>query len=216
MKKKKGRIISLLLAATMLTSVVPATAFAGENLRGGTQTQSTTESFFTENYENQTVKTGKDAVYKVKMNKTLYKDYSGENKNFVIEIKNGNSWTTLYSVNSEVLTTGSITVEIKQKDVQNIISKTDKVTFRFKAKNNGEWCYSNEFTVTWSDILFTQQPQNKTAYIGQNVNVEFMVDHDVIGKDSIALWEFNGTTWNNLRIYSPYSVKANTPATITI
>ena len=35
MKKKKGRIISLLLAATMLTSVVPATAFAGENLRGG-------------------------------------------------------------------------------------------------------------------------------------------------------------------------------------
>lgn len=150
------------------------------------------------------------------MNKTLYKDYSGENKNFVIEIKNGNSWTTLYSVNSEVLTTGSITVEIKQKDVQNIISKTDKVTFRFKAKNNGEWCYSNEFTVTWSDILFTQQPQNKTAYIGQNVNVEFMVDHDVIGKDSIALWEFNGTTWNNLRIYSPYSVKANTPATITI
>lgn len=34
MKKKKGRIISLLLAATMLTSVVPATAFAGENLRG--------------------------------------------------------------------------------------------------------------------------------------------------------------------------------------
>ena len=215
MKKKKGRIISLLLAATMLTSVVPATAFAGENLRGGTQTRSTTSDFaFTQQPTSQKVATGEKAEISFKVNKAL--TYNGSKPAFVIQYRNASgTWVDKYT--HEATTTADTPYKLLfgQSDLYGI-NKSKPVEMRVCVNYGNEVYYSDVVTITWCDILFTQQPQNKTASVGQNVDIEFMVNHDVIGKDSIALWEFNGGTWNNLGIYSPYSVKANTPATITI
>lgn len=214
MKKKKGRIISLLLAATMLTSVVPATAFAGENLRGGTQTRSTTSDFaFTQQPTSQKVATGKKAEISFKVNKAL--TYNGIKPAFVIQYRNSSgTWVDKYTHEATTTANTPYKVLFGQSDLYGI-NKSKPVEMRVCVNYGNEVYYSDVVTITWCDILFTQQPQNKTASVGQNVDIEFMVDRDITENCSISLWEFNGTTWNNLGIYAPHA-KANTPTTITI